>query len=143
METPREVKEALAAKHPWVGCYWSPERKRFRLVVFWAGRYTHLRWITRRRMLTKVFPDGRQEREMEPVPQADGPFVWPDLYNTVEWLNQTDSWGATGGQEAKLMSMALEDYNQRHRKLRVARSSDMVRNGLAPEIRWHMNKALK
>lgn len=143
METPREVKEALAARHPWVGCFWSPERRRFRLIVFWAGRFTHLRWITRRRYLTKVFPDGRTERELEPVPQADGPFVWPDLYNTLEWLNQTDSWGSETAQAQKMMQEALEQYNQRSRVIRKAKVSDMVRNGLAPEVRWHMKRAMR
>lgn len=118
IETPQYVREALVARHPAVGCHYSMERQRFRLIVYWNGRHGTLRWLEGPR----------------------GEFVWPDLYNTIEWLNKRDSWGSETRQAQKLMVDALNAKNYQRQQIRRAKVSDMVKNAMAPHVAWALKK---
>lgn len=118
IETPQYVKEALVARHPAVGCHYSMERQRFRLIVYWNGRHGTLRWLEGPR----------------------GEFVWPDLYNTIDWLNKRDSWGSESAQAQKLMLDALNAKRSLRDRVRRAKLSDMVKCEMAPHVKWALKK---
>lgn len=129
--TPKFVADALKARHPNVACVYSLQFRLFRLQAFWGGSWKHLRWIERR---TPEMP--AHER---------GEFIWPDLWNTVEWLNQTDTWGKAGNdmQLRMLQEHMLNRPTARKKAIQRAKLSDMVRYGMAPELMHAMKKDLR
>lgn len=129
IETPQFVVDALRARHPDVACVYVPSMRLFHLRVFWGGQWKHIRWIEQR-------TEGMQ-------PNQRGAFLWPNLWNTVEWLNQKDTWGkAQNSWQLKALQEHLLTKPTEHRqKVKKAKVSEMVRLGMAPELAWAFRKS--